>query len=78
MRGAAVIAALVGHPGVSAIMALFVAGCGGANAWIATAQANSDVNAVIIMTGDTHKYYPVHPTPQNPSRYQIPVKVKPQ
>jgi hypothetical protein len=59
-------------------MALFMAGCGGSDTWIATAQANSDLHAVIIMTGDINKYYPVHPTPQNPARYQVPVKVKPQ
>jgi hypothetical protein len=75
---AGLIGAMAGHPGVGAIMALFIFGCGGTAGWVSTAQANSDLNAVIVMTGDTHKYYPVHPTPQNPSRYQLPVKVKPQ
>ena len=76
--GAGLIAAMIAHPGVSAIMALFVFGCGGSAGWISTAASNSTLNAMIVKTGDIVKYYPEKPTPTNPTRYQVPVKVVPQ
>jgi hypothetical protein len=64
------------NPGVTAMMALVGFVCGGTSAWLAAAQENSDVLAVIVMTGGIQKETPR--PPGSPVRYQIPVKVVPQ
>jgi len=76
--GAGLIAGMLGNPGVGAIMALFIGICGGAVGWISTAQANSDVSAIIVKNGDIVKFEPRNPTPKNPVRYQVPVRISPQ
>ncbi len=41
-------------------------------------QADSDLNAIIVKNGDIVKVEPKNPTPQNPVRYQVPVRISPQ
>jgi len=78
LGGAGFVGTVAGNPGVGAIMALFMFMCGGAVAWIAAPQADSDLNAIIVKNGDIVKVEPKNPTPQNPVRYQVPVRISPQ
>jgi hypothetical protein len=72
------IAMMIPHPAVVAIMSLFVTGCGGTYAWVIAARDNSSLRAVIVKTGNVTKAQPANPTPQNPVRYQVPVRIVPQ
>ncbi|MCW2803179.1 MAG: hypothetical protein JWN06_1396 [Propionibacteriaceae bacterium] len=59
-------------------MSLFVTGCGGTYAWVTAARDNSSLRAVIVKTGNVTKAQPASPTPQNPVRCQVPVRIVPQ
>lgn len=75
MGVAGLLAGLIPNPGTAATAALVIFGCGAASSWVQTAQANSSVSAIIVETGRYVKYTP---RTGGASRYQTPVKVRPQ
>lgn len=70
MTGAGFAAAALPNPGAAVTISLLIAGCATTATWINSAQQNSDVNAIIVVTQRGYDY--------SRGRYVAPVRIEPQ